>query len=281
MRKNSNKFAMTLFLSFTLWGCGGGGSTGSENTSASSLTTQTNTNQLSTQSLSDKLSYTEDGKVGTIATSSAVSSVAIADNTLFLSEGKDGVEVIRIGYNDKISSEVLFTIDNINAQHVTLSEDEQKLYIEDEVGFIQIYDISDLSHPKHIGRTTKQKIDNAAISQNRTYKYIPRGKDGLEIRNISNPSNPIIESTYKISNAFDVVLVEDDTKALIAAGAVGINLLDVSNPKRVDNIANYRIRGTEVMGLSLNNTKELLFVATGDKGVMVFNIDILLHKLGY
>jgi hypothetical protein len=274
MKKKRMQFSISLLLSLTLLGCGGG-STNTTNTSQSSLVT----NQLSTQSITEKLPYTEDGKVATIPTSSAVSSIAITDNTLFLSEGKDGVEVIRIGYNDKISSEILFTIDEINAQRVTLSDDEQKLYIEDEVGFIQIYDISDLSHPKHIGRTTKQKVDNAAITQNNTYKYIPRGEDGLEVVNISNPSNPTIESTYKISNAFDIVLVEDDTLALIAAGAVGINLLDLNNPKHLDNLANYRIRGTEVMGLSLNNTKELLFVATGDKGVMVFNIDILLHKL--
>ena len=280
--KHTDKLTMTLLLSLSLLGCGGGSTTTTTTTTSSSQTENLGTSsEFQTQSQVENLSYDRDGKVATISTKNSVSSIAVTKDTLFLSEGEDGVEVIKIGYNDKVSTEVLFTISDINAQHVTLSKDENKLYIEDEIGFIQIYDISDLSHPKKIGRTTKQEIDNAAISENKMYKYIPRGEDGLEVVNISNPSNHYIESTYKISNAFDVVLVEDDTKALIATGAVGINLLDLSNPKKLDNIANYRIRGSKVMGLSLNNTKELLFVATGDKGVMVFNLEILLYKLGH
>ncbi len=268
----------TLLILPIMIGCGGGGTT--TNTSTTTLSSQNVGTKPSSKPV-ESLSYNSDGKITTLTASSAVKSVASSQEALFFAEGEDGVEIIKIGYNDKISTELLFKISDITANHVTLSDDEKQLYVEDEKGFIQIIDISDLSHPKHVGRTTKQEIDNAAISKNGTYKYIPRGKNGLDVINISNPSNLIKESTYTISNAFDVVLTDTDTKALIATGPVGINLLDLSDPRHLTTIANYRIPNTSVTGLSLSQDNTILFVATGTKGVMVFNLDILLHKLGY
>ena len=268
---------LTSALSLIMIGCGGGGGATDSNTLQSQ--SSTSGTQLATQSAADQLTSDSEGKITTITASGEVESIAVSNDTLFFAEGENGVEIISIGYNDQISTELLFTIKDINAKRVTLSDDEHTLYVEDEQGFIQILDISDLTNPIKKGKTNKQKIDNAALSQNGTYKYIPRGKDGLEVVNISNPSDIHIESTYKISNAFDIVLVENDTKALIATGPVGINLLDISNPKSVDTIANYRIKGSSITGLSLNTDDDILFVATGDKGVLVFNLDILLEKL--
>ncbi len=274
------KIAKSILLSSVLSimiGCGG-----SSNTQTTDLESQNfqEGNKLTTQSVTEGLKYDKDGKITTIDADAEVHSVAVSKEALFFAEGENGVEILTIGYNDKVSTELLYTIKDINARNVTLSVDGKILYVEDEIGFIQIIDISDLTHPKKIGRTTKHEIDNAVISKDGVYKYIPRGENGLEIINISNPSNEITESTFKNSNAFDVVLVENDTKALIATGSSGINLLDVSNPSQLGNPSNYRIRGASVTGLSLNATEDILFVATGKKGVLVFNVDILLHKLG-
>ena len=269
--KFKNILATTLISSIMI-GCGGG-----------TVTTQKSDDkqkkELVSQDVNKELSYDKEGKITDIKTIGDANGVAYAQDTIFVSEGKNGVEIIKIGYNDTISSEIIYTIKGINAKSVILSKDEKTLYIENETGFVEIYNISDLTHPIKKGQTTKQKINNAAISANNTYKYIPKGKEGLEVVNISNPK-ALTESTFNKSNAYDIVLIEDDTKALIATGAVGINLLDISNPKQINNIANYRIRGSSVTGLSLNSDKDILFVATGDKGVMVFDLDILLHKLG-
>lgn len=271
---------LTSVLSLIMIGCGGGSSGATETASLQSQNVSQD-EQLATQSVADKLTSDKNGKITTINASGEVESIAVSKEAIFFAEGENGVEIISIGYSDKISTELLFKIKDINAKQVILSDDELTLYVEDELGFIQVIDISDLTHPVKTGRTTKQDIDNAAFSKNDTFKYIPRGEEGLEIVNISNPSNVFIESTFKISNAFDVVLADSDTKALIATGPIGINLLDITNPKQVDNIANYRITGSSVTGLSLNTSEDILFVATGDKGVLVFNLDILLHKLGY
>ncbi len=269
----------STLLSLIMIGCGGGSST-TQTAALQSQSVSQDETTLSAKNIADKLITDNNGKITTIESSGKVESVALSQEALFLAEGSNGVEIIKIGYSDTISSELIFKISDIDAKHVSLSSDEHILYVEDETGFVQMIDISDLTHPVNIGTTTKKAIDNAAISKNGTYKYIPRGEEGLEIVNISNPVS-VIESTFKISNTFDVVLADNDTKALIATGPVGINLLDLTNPKQVNNLANYRITGSEVTGLSLNATEELLFVATGDKGVLVFNLEILLSKLGY
>jgi len=279
MLKKVKKIAPLVCMSFIMIGCGGGGNT--ETTQAPQNESSLQNSALTTSSVADKLAYNDQGQITTIDSSASVKSIAVSKDTLFLAESENGIEIISIGYSDTISTELIYKIKDINAQEVTLSDDEKTLYVEDETGFIQIIDISDLTHPVVIGKTTKQKIDNAAIAKNGGYKYIPRGKSGLDVMNISNPSNIIKESTFNKSNAFDVVLVDDDNKALIATGAAGINLLDVTNPQQVNTIANYIIKGTSVNGLSLNHTGDILFVATGDKGVMVFNVDILMYKLGY
>ena len=260
---------------FVMIGCGGG----STQPNTEDTSTTPNAEQLQTQSNSQNLDYDENGKITSIDANGSVTSIAVSTDALFLAEGENGVEIISIGYSDTISTEVLYEIKDINAQNVTLSADEKTLYIEDKEGFIQIVDISDLSHPVRKGHTTKQEVNHAATSKNGTYLYIPRNEDGLEIVNVSNPSNHYIESTFTKSNAFDVILVENDTKALIAAGSVGINLLDVRNPALALNTATYRIDKTKITGLSLDKSQELLFVATGNKGVLIFNLDILLDKL--
>ncbi len=275
--KTTKPIIISAILSIMI-GCGDGSSTQGATSSTDQSATQA---KLTTQSITENLTYDKNGKITNIHANGDVKGIAVSKEALFFAEGKDGVEIIRIGYSDKISTEVLYNITDIDAKSVTLSADEKTLYVEDEVGFVQIIDISDLTHPKRKGHTTKQQVNHAASSKNGTYIYIPRGEDGLEIVNVSNPSNHTTESTFNKSNAFDVVLVDDESKALIATGAVGINLLDISNPKNAQIIANYRIKGANITGLSLSKDKELLFVATGDKGVLVFNLEILLNKLGY
>ncbi len=269
----------STLLSFTLAimisGCGGGGdSTSTVPLGQSSISGSSNGSSSQTH-----LQSNSEGKISTISTKDSANDIAMGKNTLFISEGQSGVEIIQIGYNDKISTEVLSTIKDIDAQSVVLASDDKTLYIEDKTGYMQVYDVSDLTHPVRTGKTTKQKINNATVSQNGTYKYVPKGENGLDVYDISNPSNIEKVSSYTISNAYDIILVEDQHKALISTGAVGINLLDISNPKQLSTIGNYRIKGSKIMGLSLDKEDGILYVATGDKGVYVFDMDILLHKL--
>jgi hypothetical protein len=108
--------------------------------------------------------------------------------------------------------------------------------------------------------------------------FVPKDEKGLEIYDVSNPSNKELKLTFNKSNAYDVVLVDRDSKALLAAGATGINLLDITSPTQPNLTVNFEIEGG-TKGLSLNKKEGILFVANGDKGVLVYSLNIILDKL--
>ncbi len=221
----------------------------------------------------------EDGKVKTIALQSgSAESITLSKNALFVAKGKDGVDIVKIGYEDAISSELVGKIDGINAKNVTLSGDENKLYVENEDGFLNVVDISNLSNPIKESVISKQKIETFTKSSDNSYEFRPKGRDGLEIYNISNPSNRYLEVLFDKSSVYDVVLADSDTKALLAAGDIGINLLDITTISQPNMIVNFQIKGG-VKGLSLNRDEGLLFVANGDNGVLIYSLNVLLDKI--
>ena len=195
-----------------------------------------------------------------------------------MAKGKDGIDIINIGYDNQVKSELITAISGINAKSVSLSEDGEKLYIVNEEGFVNIYDINNLSSPVKERTTTQQEIQKEIITENGKYKYIPKGEDGLEIYDITEPNNPAHEATFDKSSAYDIVLADRDTKALIAVGEAGINLLDIVNPTSPNMVVNFSINGG-TKGLSLNKEQGILFVANGDKGVLVYHLNTVLNKL--
>jgi len=253
-------------------GCGGGGSGETTSTTEKNIISQ----NIDTKKVETKRSI----KTTTIDTQAPARDVAMSKDALFVAEGGNGVEIIKIGYSDTISSELIGKIKVKDAKNVSLSDDEKRLFVEKQNGKITIVDIRDLSKPKIVGEKPKLKLDIDVKNSDNTYKYVPKGKGGLEVWSIANPASPTKEATMKSSNCFDIVLIDDDKKALIATGAVGIKLLKLDNPKAPNPVSTYRITGSKVTGLSLSPSDDILFVATGDKGVMVFNLDILLHKMG-
>ena len=269
------KYLLSTLLIALLYGCGGGGS-------GTSTTTGSNGKNITSNNVTDKKTDTKKRTFSqTIKTEGPANSVAVSDEAMFVAEGKNGVEIIKIGFSDSISSELLYKIKDIDAKKVTLSKDGTTLMVERADTKVTLVDIRDLTRPKIIGEKPKISLNNDLTNKNGTYKYVAKGKDGMEIWDISNPSNPELVSTMKSSSCFDIVLIDDDEKALIATGPVGINLLKLDNPKVPNSVGNYRIPGASAEGLTLNSTKDVLFVATGKSGIMVFNLDMLLDKLGY
>ncbi len=278
------KLIYSSILASLLIGCSGGGS-GSGSTITSNSTTSTTQSKGSTKEINrekERLKYDKNGRVGSIETEAPPRDVASTKDAIITAEGKNGVEIIKIGYKDELSSEVVAKIkkDNsgnrIDAKRVTLSEDEQQLLIEKKGGRIVVVDISNLSRPKVVGERPKRVSDNSKTTKS-GYRYIPMGENGMKIINLSNNSESY---QFKSSSIYDIVLVDHETKALAAIGASGIQLLEINNtPLKPTSKAIYTIKGTKVTGLSLNKNEDILFVATGDQGVLVFNLDILLDKL--
>ncbi len=221
----------------------------------------------------------KDGKVTTITLASgSADGIAVSGDALFIAKGKDGVDVVKIGYSDKISSEFITAIKGINAKSISLSNDGKKIYIENEQGYVNVVNIENLANPQKEQTITMKQAQKFAISEDANYKFIPKKEKGLEVYDISNPSNEELIHTFNKSNAYDIVLADKDTKALIASGVTGINLLDITDPTKVDIVANFLIGGS-VKGLSLNKDEGILFVANGDNGVLVYNLNVILDMI--
>jgi len=268
------KIILSIGLALFLFGCGGGSTAPIIPTEKNEVTEEKGI----TQEVSKTYEADENGKITTIKLSGTAEDIAISKDALFVAKGKDGIDIIKIGYNDFIESELITAIDGINARSVSLSNDGEKLYVVNEEGFVNVINITNISAPVKERVTTQQEVQKEAIAKDSNYKFVPKGEKGLEIYDISNPANHELKTTFNKSNAYDIVLVDNDAKALIAAGITGINLVDITTPTEPNMIVRFEIDGG-TKGLSLNEEQGLLFVANGDKGVLVYHLNTVLDKL--
>jgi len=216
--------------------------------------------------------------LGSVHTGGAASALTVSkDGIIFIAEKNHGVEIISIGFNDKVSSDLLATIDTSDAVSVVLSEDEKTLYVEDKKGKFHVLDISNLSNPFEIKVIDKLDKTVSIISENQTKRYRVSAC-GLIGEDISNPAKKHRDFILKDKKISDAVLVEEDTKLLVAHGKDGLQLYDLSNPKAPIMIAQ-KVLGGDTMGLSLLKKDGVLFVANGANGVEIFDLDILLYEM--
>ncbi len=261
-----------LTLSLFLAGCGNS-SGGSEKTN-NQLATEGKA--LSKQALND--TKNRDEAIKDFPTKAPAEDVATSNNALFIAEGDNGVEILKIGFNDKIEHEYITTISGINASFVALSSDQTKLFVQNKEGFVNIFNIKNIKSPQKERIIAKQAFDKSILSKDKNYKYIPKEKQGMEIYDVRDPLYKRKIAVYSDSEVYSLVLVDHDTKALTATKTDGINLLDIADHKKIHKIGNYPLSG-KTLGLSVNDKKGLLFVANGDKGVKIFNLNILIDSM--
>lgn len=257
--------ATFIFLS----GCGSSGGVSPVDNSTSS--------EISEKSVSEKEETYEmiksDGS--SIGTSAPAVDLAVSKETLFVAQGENGVEIIKIGYDDVISSAKIAQITDINAYAVSVSADGSILYVTNKEGFVNVIDISNISNPERVKLINKREVNTFTVSDSGNYQFVPKGKDGLQIFDISNPHNHELETTINNFSAYSVVLAENDTKLLVASGSTGINIVDIENIQKPNTIARYKLKG-DTTGLALDREAGVLFVANGDSGVAIFNVDMVI-----
>ncbi len=278
--KNLQKISLSALLVLILGACGGSTSSGESNTNKN-LQTEGTTSLQNTSSGTSAESLQKENKnlyAGTFETTAPAEDVTSSDNALFIAEGDKGVEVIQIGYKDKIEHNVITTITGINASKVSLSEDQTTLYVQNREGFINVYDIQDIHAPRKVKILTKDSIQTNPVSHNGIYEYVPNEKSGMTIYDISNPSNKQMISKFQETAVYALVLVDQGTKGLAATGADGIALLDLGDPEHIHKTGTFPMEG-KTLGVSINKTSGLLFVANGDLGIKVFNLNLFLDHL--
>jgi hypothetical protein len=274
------KISLSALLVLILGACGGSTSNGENNTNknlqtegAASLQNSSSNTSAGSQQKENKNLY-----AGTFETTAPAKDVTSSDNALFIAEGDKGVEVIQIGYNDKIEHNVITTITGINASKVSLSEDQTTLYVQNKEGFINVYDIQDIHAPRKVKILTKDSLQTNPVSRNGIYEYVPNEKFGMTIYDISNPANKQMISKFQETAIYALVLVDQGTKGLAATGDDGIALLDLGDPEHIQKLGDLPLEG-KTLGISMNAKSGLLFVANGDLGIKVFNLNLLLDQL--
>ncbi len=216
--------------------------------------------------------------LGTVSTEGTASALTVStDGIIFVAEKNHGVEIISIGFDDKISSDLLSTIETIDAHNVILSDDEMTLYVEDAEGKFHLLDISDLSHPVELEVIDKIEKSISILSGDETMQYRVSAC-GLIGEEVSNPVQSERKFLLKDKAIQDVVLVDNDTKLLVAHGLDGLQLYDISDVTNPIMISSKNL-GDNTSGLSLIKKDGILFVANGSSGVQIFNLEILLHEM--
>ena len=214
--------------------------------------------------------------LGTVSTAGQANALTVSqDGIIFVAEKSAGVEIIAIGYKDKVSSNLLASIDMSDAKNVTLSDDEKTLYVEDSTGKFHIVDIHDFGDLRQRGVIDHIDKVTAVTSADATMRYRVVGC-GLIGEEVSNPAQSERKFLLKDKAIQDVVLVDNDTKLLVAHGKEGLQLMDLSSGEPIM-IASKSL-GDDTSGLSLLKKDGILFVANGASGVQIFNLDILLHE---
>ncbi len=220
----------------------------------------------------------ESASLGSVSTAGTASALTVSqEGVVFVAEKNHGVEIISIGFNDRVSSDLLSTIDTVDAVNVVLSDDENRLYVEDKEGKFHVLDISDLSHPTELEVIDTIDRSVSILSEDASTRYRVAAC-GLIGEDVSNPFDVKREFILKDRDIQDVVLVDNDTKLLVAHGKDGLQLLDLTDPQNPIMIATKDLSG-DTSGLSLLKKDGILFVANGDKGVEIFDLDILLHEM--
>ncbi len=270
------KTAALLLCTALMTGCGGG----STPPATQSLQTEGATQNGSQQS-SDKQNQTDNDSLrealSGVKTRGPAKDVTSSKDALFVAEGDKGVEIIKIGYKDRIDHEVLSTITGINATFVTLSADKTRLYVQNREGFVNIYNISDIHHPVRERTVTAESLRLDPVSRDGRYRFVAEKEKGLCVYDISNPATPQRIAQYGQRPVYAVVLLDDDTRALTATKTDGVDLLDITDPASIKKIGHHPIAG-ETLGLSVNASKGLLFVARGDAGVKLYDLKIFLAQ---
>ncbi len=216
--------------------------------------------------------------LGTVETAGEASALTVSQGgVVFVAEKNHGVEIISIGFNDRVSADLIATIDILEAKNVLLSDDETKLYIQHEDGLYHVLDISDLSHPVEVDVIEEVEKKAFVFSEDMGTRY-RISSCGLIGEDVSNPSQVERNFLLEDKEVSDVVLVDNDTKLIVAHGKEGLQLLDVSDPTTPIMIGEKSLSGT-ASGLSLLKKDGVLFVASGTAGVEIFDLDILLSEM--
>jgi hypothetical protein len=104
-------------------------------------------------------------------------------------------------------------------------------------GGLKVLDATDLAHPRLVPGATVALDDARNVTVSRTYAYVPAGRHGIAIVDVTWPEHPSLAQTFTadgaINDARDVKIgaVAGGVFAYVADGANGLRILQVLSPE--------------------------------------------------
>jgi len=131
----------------------------------------------------------------------------------------------------------------------------------------QVLDISNPASPKIIGQLPmRYPIENVAVSGNYAYTIRP-----FYIINISNPTNPVLVSTYNLpSGDGPTAMLVKGNYAYLGDGSGNIFIVDISNPSNPQETGYLGTDADFVKSIAVKDT--VLYASVGDRDIAVYNI---------
>ena len=166
------------------------------------------------------------------------------------------------------------------AYGVTLSADGNTAYVADYYSGLQIIDIGDPSAPAltatfdtdSTGIGFSASAFGLALSADGNTIYVANKYTGLEIINISNPSNPTLTATFNTSgNAYGVTLSSDGNTVYVVGGSGGLDIININDPENPTLTGTFDTSGT-AFGLALSADGNTAYVADQFDGLQIINI---------
>jgi len=218
-------------------------------------TTENEKKAAITKSDSQVLKSDTNGFIKTLEGKHAIFDLAVNNKTLYLAEGDGGLEVVSLDTNYTLESKTDLTFEDFNAKTVSFSQDKKKLFVGDDAERIMIVDIQDENMPVLIGTSDKESIKNDTLSKTISYTYISKDEKHIEEVTLNNPS------------------IKDDSHFATEAITLNIDFKDENS-----NALTIMSKERDITSLALNDDRDILFVATGSKGLLVYNLDMLMEN---
>jgi hypothetical protein len=109
-------------------------------------------------------------------------------------------------------------------------------FVVDRAG-LKVLDVTDLAHPRVVAGAALALDDARNVTVSRTYAYVPAGRHGIAIVDVTRPEHPSLAQTFTadgaINDARDVKIgaVAGGVFAYVADGANGLRILQVLSPE--------------------------------------------------